>query len=94
MRPACRAAWLYQRFFYETFADTYALLRSVYRSALARLEQAVAPAVASGDLHAALEAAARLMETDPQSLPHSVGRSPSRTLDFGAIYARPFRLWR
>lgn len=66
MRSVCRAAGLSQRFFYESFADTDVLLHAVYRTALARLEQAVAPAAASGDLHAVFEAAARLMETDPR----------------------------
>lgn len=66
MRAVCRAAGLSQRFFYESFADTDALLHSVYSAALSRLEQAVAPAVASGDLHAAFDAAARLMEADPR----------------------------
>ncbi|MGY0498614.1 TetR/AcrR family transcriptional regulator [Nocardia sp. FBN12] len=66
MRSVCRAAGLSQRFFYESFADTDALLHSVYRTALSRLEEAVAPAVAAGDLHAVFEAAARLMEADPR----------------------------
>ncbi|MEV6279456.1 TetR family transcriptional regulator [Nocardia sp. NPDC051832] len=66
MRSVCRAAGLSQRFFYESFTDTDALLHTVYRAALSRLEQAVAPAVAAGDLHAVFEAAARLMETDPR----------------------------
>ncbi len=66
MRSVCRAAELSQKFFYESFADTDALLQAVYRAALSRLEKAVAPAVASGDLHAVFEAAARLMEADPR----------------------------
>ncbi|WP_410875709.1 TetR/AcrR family transcriptional regulator [Nocardia sp. A7] len=66
MRSVCRAAGLSQRFFYESFADTDALLHSVYSAALSRLEEAVAPAVASGDLHAVFEAAALLMEADPR----------------------------
>ncbi|MFD3745301.1 TetR/AcrR family transcriptional regulator [Nocardia sp. NPDC058633] len=66
MRSVCRAAGLSQRYFYESFADTDALLHAVYRAALSRLEEAVAPAVTSGDLHAVFEAAARLMETDPR----------------------------
>ncbi|MBC7304012.1 MAG: TetR/AcrR family transcriptional regulator [Nocardia sp.] len=66
MRSVCRAAGLSQRFFYESFADTDVLLHSVYRATLSRLEQAVAPAVASSDLHAVFEAAARLMEADPR----------------------------
>ncbi|MEV0251831.1 TetR family transcriptional regulator [Nocardia sp. NPDC050712] len=66
MRSVCRAAGLSQKFFYEGFADTDALLHAVYRAALSRLENAVAPAVASGDLHAVFEAAARLMEADPR----------------------------
>ncbi|MFD6397169.1 TetR/AcrR family transcriptional regulator [Nocardia sp. NPDC060249] len=66
MRSVCRAAGLSQRFFYESFADTDALLHSVYREALSRLEKALAPAVTSGDLHAMFEAAARLMEDDPR----------------------------
>ncbi|WP_405145433.1 hypothetical protein OG308_18030 [Nocardia salmonicida] len=66
MRSVCRAAGLSQRFFYESFADTDVLLHAVYRAALSRLQQAVAPAVASEDLHAVFEAAARLMEADPR----------------------------
>ncbi|MEV4153122.1 TetR/AcrR family transcriptional regulator [Nocardia salmonicida] len=66
MRSVCRAAGLSQRFFYESFADTDVLLHAVYRAALSRLEQAVAPGVASSDLHAVFEAAARLMEDDPR----------------------------
>ncbi|TCJ93801.1 TetR/AcrR family transcriptional regulator [Nocardia alba] len=66
MRSVCRAAGLSQRFFYESFADTDALLHAVYRAALSRLEDAVAPAVASADLRAVVEAAARLMEADPR----------------------------
>lgn len=66
MRSVCRAAGLSQRFFYESFADTDALLHAVYRAALSRLEDAVAPAVASADLRAVFEAAARLMEADPR----------------------------
>lgn len=66
VRSVCRAAGPSQRFFYESFADTDALLHAVYRTALSRLEAVVAPAVASDDLHAVFEAAARLMETDPR----------------------------
>ncbi|WP_084478605.1 TetR/AcrR family transcriptional regulator [Nocardia jejuensis] len=66
MRSVCREAGLSQRFFYESFADADALLHAVYRAALSRLEHAVASAVAAGDLHAVVEAAARLMETDPR----------------------------
>ncbi|MCU1647481.1 MAG: Transcriptional regulator, TetR family [Nocardia sp.] len=66
VRSVCRAAGLSQKFFYESFADTDVLLHAVYRAALARLEEAVAPAVASGDLYAVFEAAARLMEADPR----------------------------
>ncbi|MEV0061956.1 TetR/AcrR family transcriptional regulator [Nocardia sp. NPDC050718] len=66
MRSVCRAAGLSQRFFYESFADTDGLLHAVYQAALSRLEGAVAPAAASGDLHGVFEAAARLMEADPR----------------------------
>ncbi|WP_433194092.1 TetR/AcrR family transcriptional regulator [Nocardia sp. CA-107356] len=66
MRAVCRAAGLSQKFFYESFPDTDVLLHSVYRAALSRLEDAVAPAVASGDLHAVFDAAAQLMEADPR----------------------------
>ncbi|MEV6217289.1 TetR/AcrR family transcriptional regulator [Nocardia sp. NPDC051833] len=66
MRSVCRAAGLSQRFFYESFADTDGLLHAVYQAALSRLEEAVAPAAASGDLHGVFEAAARLMEADPR----------------------------
>ncbi|MFD6213800.1 TetR/AcrR family transcriptional regulator [Nocardia salmonicida] len=66
MRSVCRAAGLSQRFFYESFADTDVLLHAVYRTSLSRLQQAVAPGVASEDLHAVFEAAARLMEADPR----------------------------
>ncbi|MEU4707882.1 TetR family transcriptional regulator [Nocardia salmonicida] len=66
MRSVCRAAGLSQRFFYESFTGTDVLLHAVYRAALSRLEQAVAPGVASSDLHAVFEAAARLMEDDPR----------------------------
>ncbi|MFE6861287.1 TetR/AcrR family transcriptional regulator [Nocardia sp. NPDC057668] len=64
MRAVCRTAGLSQKFFYESFPDTDALLHTVYRAALTRLEHAVAPA--AGDLRATFEAAAELMESDPR----------------------------
>ncbi|MGX1804467.1 TetR/AcrR family transcriptional regulator [Nocardia sp. NPDC055321] len=64
MRAVCRAAGLSQKFFYESFPDTDALLHAVHRAALTRLEHAVAPA--AGDLRAIFESAAELMESDPR----------------------------
>jgi len=66
MRAICREADLSQKFFYESFADVDDLLHAVYAEALARLEAAVAAAVAGVDLPGAVDAAARLMEEDPR----------------------------
>ncbi|MEV0341829.1 TetR/AcrR family transcriptional regulator [Nocardia sp. NPDC050713] len=66
MRAVCREAGLSQKFFYENFPNAEALLHAVYAAALSRMEEAVAPAVASGDLHGVFDAAARLMEADPR----------------------------
>nr|WP_276514829.1 TetR/AcrR family transcriptional regulator [Nocardia transvalensis] len=63
MRAVCREAGLSQKFFYESFPDTDALLHAVYRAALARLDEATA---AANDLHGVIDAAARLMEADPR----------------------------
>ncbi|WP_084484224.1 TetR/AcrR family transcriptional regulator [Nocardia anaemiae] len=66
MRAVCREAGLSQKFFYESFPNVEALLHAVYAAALSRMEDAVAPAVTSNDLHGVFDAAARLMEADPR----------------------------
>ncbi|WP_433755567.1 TetR/AcrR family transcriptional regulator [Nocardia sp. CA-135398] len=66
MRAVCRQAGLSQKFFYESFSNIEALLHAVYAAALSRMEDAVAPAVSSGDLRGVFDAAARLMEADPR----------------------------
>lgn len=71
MRAVCRGAGLSQKFFYESFTDTEELLHAVYRSTLANARRIIdEAAVESTDLrtktHASVDAAARLMRSDPR----------------------------
>ncbi|WP_433621976.1 TetR/AcrR family transcriptional regulator [Nocardia sp. CA-120079] len=66
MRAVCREAGLSQKFFYENFVDTDALLYAVYGAALSQLEEAVRPALLADNLTGIIDAAAQLMERDPR----------------------------
>ncbi|MCE5292637.1 MAG: TetR family transcriptional regulator [Nocardiaceae bacterium] len=66
VRSVCREAGLSLKFFYESFPDVDALLFAVYDHTFRRFEQAVAPAMLTGGLPGALDAAALIMEQDPR----------------------------
>ncbi|MEE3853137.1 TetR/AcrR family transcriptional regulator [Gordonia sp. LSe1-13] len=71
MRAVCREAGLSQKFFYESFADTDALLHEVYNGTLRRVRDLVDEAATGGEgdwvrRRAGVDAAARLVAEDPR----------------------------
>ncbi|MYR08167.1 TetR family transcriptional regulator [Gordonia sp. SID5947] len=71
MRAVCRVAGLSQKFFYESFADTDALLHEVYRTTLRRAggiidEAATDSTDADSRRRVGVDTAARLVAEDPR----------------------------
>ncbi|CAJ1583990.1 helix-turn-helix domain-containing protein [[Mycobacterium] wendilense] len=71
MRAVCREAQLSQKFFYESFTDTEQLLHEVYRTTLDDARHVIGAAAAaatdrSARTAAGVDAAARLVRTDPR----------------------------
>jgi AcrR family transcriptional regulator len=71
LRAVCGEAGLSLRFFYESFGDFDQLIVAAYDTTLARLRAAIESAPAGSvdaraQLHAAFDAAAELVETDPR----------------------------
>jgi AcrR family transcriptional regulator len=71
LRAVCGAAGLSLRFFYESFTNSDELILAAYDVTLMRMRDAVESASAASDdvrdqIHARLEAAVDLVETDPR----------------------------
>lgn len=71
MRAVCREAGLSQKFFYESFEDTDALLREVYRTVFTQTQDQIVEAAEAvtgrpAQVRAGVDAAARLVVADPR----------------------------